>query len=272
MIMAQDNFSNLTLVFTVRIDSRERMANLQSALRYYSDRTDAAIYVLEADRTSRCKEWIEEEFPEIRYEFVHDNNDIFHRTHYINMQLCNAATTCAAVIDADVIIPINQLKESLDAVGSGKCVMALPYDGRFVNCSPFFSDKFHHTSSIESLTNVEGYRILMFGFVSVGGAFVVNIDAYRKCGWENEHFTGWGCEDFERVHRLEILGYPPMRVKGMIYHLAHPRGMNSYDAVDSVILATKREYSRICSMDRESLLSYVSTWAWAKNRPQEPVE
>ena len=62
---------------------------------------------------------------------------------------------------------------------------------------------------------------------SVGGAFLVNRVAYLRAGGENEAFYGWGPEDAERVKRLEILELPIARVKGPLYHLDHPRGINS---------------------------------------------
>lgn len=102
----------------------------------------------------------------------------------------------------------------------------------------------------------------MFGFISVGGAFLVNVELYRVCGWENEHFPGWGPEDFEREHRLDILGHKPSRVRGKIYHLSHPRGINSSNNSYNLLYTVKKEYCKVCSMLKPELLNYIHTWEW----------
>lgn len=259
-----DKSSDVTLVFTVRIDSRERLENLRSTLCFYRSAVGAPMMVLEADSISRLRDVMADEFPEVDYIFVADENPVFHRTRYINDQLRRATTRCAAVIDADVVVPPVQLSESLEALLSGRYVMVIPYDGRAVDHTPWRSDLFRQTRRLESLTSCDGYQQLMFGFVSVGGAFVVDIQSYRRLGWENEHFCGWGCEDHERLHRLDILGHRPLIVEGKIHHLNHPRGINSGNVLDKVVIATKREYCRICSMTPDELRREVDTWPWVR--------
>lgn len=260
-----DKSSDLTLIFTVRIDSPERMDNLRSTLSFYRAVVGSSMMVLEGDSVSRLSDIMTEEFPDVDYIFVADDNPVFHRTRYINDQLRRTVTRCAAVIDADVVVPPAQLSEALAAVLSGAHVMAIPYDGRAVDHGRWRSDMFRRTSRLESLTACNGNQPLMFGFISVGGAFVVDVTAYRRLGWENERFCGWGCEDHERFHRLDILGHKPLVVDGMIHHLNHPRGINSGNVLDSVVLATKREYCRICAMTPDELRREVKTWPWVRH-------
>lgn len=256
----------LTIVFTVRIDSAQRLDNLRATMRYYQKVTACApVIVLEADDTPKAKSMISQEFPQAKYIFVTDSNPIFHRTRYINEELKQVTTVNAAVIDADVVVPQPQLREANDLLLSNlDNVMVIPYDGRAVDHTPWRSDLFRRDSNADVLINYDGHQRLMFSHMSVGGAYVANVEKYRQNGWENENFNGWGCEDHERFHRLDILCHKPITLVGKIHHLHHPRGINSGNVVPDVIKATKREYCKVCAMMPDELRAYVSSWPWCR--------
>lgn len=178
--------------------------------------------------------------------------------------LNESTTQFVAVWNVDAIAPVSQLNQAYMCLLSDNVTLAYPYDGRFWQVNFFNSCLFHRKHKINFLTGYDVPRNLMSGYYSVGGAFLVNVHAYRKCGWENEHFIGWGPEDVERYHRLEILGERIVRVPGSLYHLFHTRGINSGDYDNALSEITKREYSRVCSMMPEELRSYISTWNWVK--------
>lgn len=254
----------LTLIFTVRIDSKERLQNLRSTLAYYHQVTNGShMIVLEADTEPKLDTIMAEEFPEADYIFVKDGNRVFHRTRYINAELRRVSTPNAAVIDADVVVPAPQLElANRILLTDPQCAMVIPYDGRAIDHTPWRSDLFRKTRDAESLTMCDGFQHLMFGHMSVGGAYLANVERYHRLGWENENFNGWGCEDHERFHRLDILGHKPRVISGKIHHLNHPRGINSGNVIESVVLATKREYCRVCAMNPEQLRAYVDSWTW----------
>ena len=99
----------------------------------------------------------------------------------------------------------------------------------------------------------------------MGGAYLVDVLRYRKYGWENEYFLGWGPEDAERYTRLEILGQKPCRVDGHLYHLFHPRGVNSGMSDKVLAKSTKKEYCKVCSLSPEELKKYIKSWKWIEN-------
>jgi hypothetical protein len=43
---------------------------------------------------------------------------------------------------------------------------------------------------------------------------------------ENEHFYGWGPEDYERYERWVNLNLKVYNAPGCMYHLSHPRDVN----------------------------------------------
>lgn len=260
--MNKIHLEDLTIMMSTRIDSSDRLANIRASMGYYRKHTDAKLMIIESDEKSLLGAVMRTEFPEVEYIFVEDRNPMLHRTLLMNEEFRRIQTRNAANIDVDVIVPIEQLSAANDAVLSGKYVMALPYDGRVVQSPNTFADIFRHTLDIHSLTEIDGYQQLMFGFASLGGAYVVDVARYREFGWENEHFLCWGPEDMERFHRLDILGHRPHQISGKCYHLPHSRGINSGDTVPKLVLSTKKEYYYILSMLPEELRIYIKNWDW----------
>lgn len=257
---------NLTFIFTTKVDSAYRLLNIKATLKFYTTQFPRASFIfLEADSKPSLKDFIKVRYPYIEYYFVHDTNPIFHRTHYINEELRYTKTPFAAIVDSDIIVPQKQIYNSVKILhNKTKVIMVYPYDGRFIGLDAYYSDIFRKTCNISNLIDADVFNTPLFGFRSVGGIFIVDVSKYRTCGWENEYFPGWGPEDFEREHRLDILGYKPSRVQGKIYHLNHPRGINSSNSYEPLILATKREYCKVCSMMPDELRDYIATWPWIK--------
>ncbi len=260
----------LTFCIPVRIDSEHRQRNLMGMLNFYSHNLRKAKYlILEADSKPHidesrfCNKMLK---PYLEYCFVKDDNPIFHRTRYINQMLRQANTKVAAVWDTDAIAPPMQVIDAYRAILRGETTMAYPYDGRFWAVNDFFSRRFceAYKDELLYLTNYPQPLSLMCGYYSVGGAFLVDINKYRHCGWENEHFVGWGPEDAERYRRMELLGHKPLRISGSLYHLYHPRGINSGDYNHHLALSTKKEYCRICGMQPDELRREVAQWEWIK--------
>lgn len=254
------SLTDLTFCIPLRIDSYFRYRNFMAVLRFYSKSTNAKFIVLEADRNQHINK-----LPLIKnltYKFVLDKNPIFHRTHYINKMLSEVKTNFAAIWDADAIAPIKQVITACEKLNSDGLVMVYPYDGRFWEVNDFLSQAFCKKLSLRYLINPFFVKYPLCKYSSVGGAFLVDVRKYKCCGWENENFVGWGPEDLERYHRLEILGFKPGRVSGSLYHLYHSRGINSglYDI--NLMMSTKREYIHVCGMEPDELNEYIRTWDW----------
>ncbi len=252
------DLSDLTFCIPVRIDSAERKRNLMTVLRFYSAITDARFIVLEAGFKPLASE--AGEIRNTEYVFIEDNNRIFHRTRYINKMLGTCRTPFAAVWDTDAVIPVRQISEALNILKEGDCIMAYPYGGTFLMVSDYFSHKFSETVDIRILTEYAQHSSVVASYHSVGGAFVVDIERYRAIGAENERFTGWGPEDVERYRRLEILGKRPTRTQGSLFHMNHPRGLNSGDNDTATMTSTKSELFKVCAMEKDQLMEYISTW------------
>jgi len=227
---------DVTFVVPLRIDSSVRKENIDSLIRYTFNHFETNFIVLEAD--SGCKYYPEYNPGGFRYEFIADENEVFHRTKWINRLISMATTPYIAVWDADAIASPVQILESIQKLRAEEAVMSLPYDGRFYSC-----DKI----SCELLKRVPVMQ-LMHGYHSVGGAFIVDKEKYLEAGGENENFYGWGHEDAERVKRLEILGLPIYYSPGVLFHLWHSTGKNSWFADAGTEKHNKRELQKTCKL------------------------
>lgn len=256
--------TDITFLIPVRIDSPCRLANLIAVVSYYLKAYDEANFiVLEADDESKLTNAFQSE--RVEHIFVRDCNRIFHRTKYINMLLKRATTQIAAVWDCDAMCGVGQILEASSILKTTGLPLAYPYDGVFWSVGEAWSGLFRKTLDLSLLTDAPQPRALMCGYHSVGGAYLVDIEKYRQYGWENEHFAGWGPEDAERYTRLEILGQKPMRTRGHLYHLNHPRGVNSGMSDSGLAKSTKKEYCKVCSMTAGELKEYIEGWEWRRD-------
>jgi predicted glycosyltransferase involved in capsule biosynthesis len=215
---------------------------------------DCRILVLEAD--SKAKLQNENWILGVEYLFIKDNSPVFYRTRYINMLLHMADTDIVSIWDTDVLISLEQLFEAISMIEQG-CTIAYPYNGDFVMLTNIESDMARQRFDVEYLKGKKMQSI--FGRKSCGGIFLVHRRRYLDCGGENEHFTGWGPEDAERLRRVSILGHKVSWTNaGQAYHLNHPRGKNSNFFEEEAAIRLRKELCKVCSMDKEQLRNYLS--------------
>lgn len=244
--------AKISIVIPLRVDSKERSDNLNFILSLLLQMPFVEVDILEADVEQRFHLFHHDE--RVRYRFVEDGDPVFHRTRYLNRLLLAARHPIAGIWDTDVIIPSAQLTAAIEQIRLGS-VMSFPYDGRFI-----FLNKKESLAVCEDVSVLEKMEISYGGRPSVGGAFLVDRDKYLEAGGENELFYGWGPEDAERVKRLEILELPISRVEGPLFHLYHPRGMNSdfdYGERDKRNLQALLD---TCRMTKPELLKKISSW------------
>lgn len=247
--------SKLTIVMPVRIDSDERKANLHAVLSHIS-RLGCRVLVLEADSEPKLEQ--ETWMSSVEYLFIKDESPVFYRTHYINMLLRNAGTDIVSVWDADILVSYEQVAEAISLIEQG-CTIAYPYNGEYVMLSDRDSDMTRKAFDIEYLKSRRMQSV--FGRKFCGGVFFVHRERYFECGGENEHFTGWGPEDAERLRRVSILGHKVSWTNtGQAYHLNHPRGKNSNFFEEEAAIRLRKELCKVCSMDQEELKHYIENW------------
>ena len=121
------SYFDLTILIPVRIDSSYRKWNLLSVLNFYKNLTGISFIVLEADSTQKITNEING-INNINYLYIKDDNEIFHRTHYINEMLTQVETKYAAIWDTDAIAPYKQLHNALEILrNNAKFIISYPY-------------------------------------------------------------------------------------------------------------------------------------------------
>lgn len=219
------DINDMTFLIPIRVDSIVRLENLILSVQSLQKNFDTHITILEA---SNYPNGIIQKIlkNKVEYLFVEDKDPVFYRTKYLNSMTLSSRTPYIGIWDADVIIPKEQILDSIEKLRQGVDI-AYPYDGHFYDTSIVIREVYSQIKSMKFLLNNIAKMSLIYGAKMKGGAMFVNKDAYIKAGMENEKFYGWGPEDWERFERWKILNFKIHSSEGPLFHLTHSRGSNS---------------------------------------------
>lgn len=263
-IRAQKNKKRISLkdvsfLIPLRIDSQSRLDNLTAIARYLDKYFDTQIIILESDKEPKIdKELLPDN---CRYLFRYDESPLLHRTKINNELIRLASTPIIAIYDTDVIIPVQQIKQSVLLLKESKADMVYPYDGTFISVDSLFKEMFVKLLDDKLFITPHQEKFVVAMTRSFGGAVFINTQNYITAGGENENFTSWGPEDAERYKRMKILGYIVKRIKGNLYHLPHKRLLNSFYHSSNNRIVLMEEYLKVCKMKSTELKEYISNWS-----------
>jgi len=220
------NFSCTTFLILVRLDSIDRLENILETTLFLAMNLETNIFVSECSSYNNglLEKLLDKK---IQYDFYEDNDPILYRTKLLNQMIQTVTTPFVAVWDTDVIVPIVQIIKAIELLQNGEADFVYPYERLFLDTSPILRKLYFKERKIEVLEQNTKKMKEMYLPNPVGGAFLANLQAYKKAGLENENFYGWGLEDGERGYRWENFGYKTQRVTGPLFHLSHGRGINS---------------------------------------------
>ena len=246
------DISDMTFLIPIRLDSIVRLENLILSVQALQKNFDTHITVLEA--SSYPNGIIQKMLGDkVEYLFVEDKDTVFYRTKYLNIMTMRSRTPYIGIWDADVIIPKEQILNSIEKLRQGMEI-AYPYDGHFYDTSSVMRELYTQNKSIKFLLKNIAKMSLIYGAKMKGGAMFVNKDAYIKAGMENEKFYGWGPEDCERFERWKILNFKIHSSEGPLFHLTHSRGSNSSFRSIEQSINTSKELSLTQFSSKEELL------------------
>lgn len=258
-----NKLKDVTFVIPTRIDSPERSRNLDVLIDFIIRYFDSTILVMESDNRQRY--FVRNDNRRIHYFYEEDSCSIFQHTRCMNLLYPKVDTPIIAGWDVDALAPPKQIIDTVEQVRCGNAVMGIAYDGNMYHTTSELARVYRERQTIDILTNENDNLRPMYGDLSTGGAFIVDTEKYLQSGGENEYFLGWGLEDFERVKRMEILFPQPVYfAKGGLYHLWHPRGINSWYANRQYEINGKKEFLKICAMNDNDLREYIKSWPWLK--------
>ena len=245
------DIKDFTFLIPIRIDSIIRMENILMSISYLLQNFDTNIIVLEAaDYNNRVLSKLLDK--RVQYMFIEDKDPVFYRTKYLNIMTLKSATSFLGIWDADVIIPKQQIIDSILKLREGYEI-AYPYDGQFYDTSDIIREYYFRKKSINTLIKNKGKMSMIYGGYAKGGAMFVNKLAYMQAGMENENFYGWGPEDWERHERWQVLDYKIHCSNGCLFHLTHYRGANSTFRSTKQRLNTNRELQITKNSSKEEI-------------------
>ena len=220
------NLKDVTFLVLVRLDSIERVENLLASTSYLVSNFETRVEVLEVSSYNNgiIKKLLNKK---ANYTFLEDDDPILFRTKYLNRMLSSVKTPFVAVWDVDVLLATDQIIETMDILRSGRADFVFPYEKKMLDTSMILRKQFFKKRKIDFLNKNTDKMKEMYPPVPIGGAFFCKLDSYIKTGLENEDFYGWGVEDGERYLRWKNSEFKVERVKGALFHLSHPRGINS---------------------------------------------
>jgi len=216
---------DFTFLIPLRADSIVRMENLLMVVRHLLQFFDTNIKVL---HTCRYENGILPKLLDkrVEYIFIEDKDPVFYKTKYQNQLTRLSSTSLIGTLDADIIIPQQQIVEAVNKLREGYDV-TYPYDGHVYDTTNTIRELFLLKKDSKVLIRNQNKMLLMYGTQIKGGAMFMNKEVYIKGGMENEEFYGWGDEDYERYERWKNLNYKIFCCQGCLFHLTHPRGCNS---------------------------------------------
>jgi hypothetical protein len=248
------NLKDLSILIALKIDSVDRLTNLDITMQYLKAHFDTTVIISEQNEKPVLKDRYDCE-----YVFT-ESNDFFNRQKTLNAAANHSSTPFIAHYDADVLFHPVQMESALNGLRGDKCDVIYPYDGKFYDVPKMFHEQIKNTNSIEYV-NLNMCKL--FNSHSVGGAVMFKRDVFFEGGMANEKFLGLGYEDNEINHRFTRLGYKIARNKGPLFHLTHSRGETSFDH-NPHAQTNIREFKRVAAMNVDQLKQEISTWDWVE--------
>jgi predicted glycosyltransferase involved in capsule biosynthesis len=241
----KEDLKDVTFCIPVKLDSEIRSENLRISREYLLSNFETTVLV--GEQAPR----------QIDYSILFElDPTFFYKTKILNELYKQATTPIVVSYDCDVILPVNQLLEAANKIRNG-ADFVYPFNSHF-----FDVDR----SCLELLTNkkfdeIPQEKLQSLSIVSYGGCCFFNKERYRQAGYTNENFRSWGLEDTEIWYRLMKLNYSLDRVPGVVYHMTHPRGVDS-SQMNPFHVQNYLEIRKIEDISAVDLRTYIDSWGW----------
>jgi len=218
--LIREDLTDVTFVIPVRITSDHVIENLNITIGFLKKHFDTNFYILEADTEQRY-------FPVknqkgIRYEFISDDNAVFHRTKWINRLLNSVDTPYVAVWDPGAIVEPDQIINTVENMRYSDNIMSIPYSERIYKCDQLSSGMFRKNMKLEILMMIAPALSVESNHQYNGQVFLVNRERYLATGGENEKLHGDGTENVVRLKRMDVLNMTVYHSAGPLFCLWYP--------------------------------------------------
>lgn len=232
------NTSDITAIIPVKVDSEDRLKNINTTIAFLLKHHNCKIIVKEVDESQKTNLPKHER---LRFIFEKTNSILFHRTKILNEMLLSVDTKYTINYDCDMLISQKTFNSCLTMLEQGYDLV-YPYQKNTIYYTSVLNDKQREKFITDNNTDYIDYLISKYmitlnhpgvnyfigtgleGVLCAGGMQFFNTKSYIEGYGENELFVDWGPEDYERLYRFFILGYQLGWVEsGNIYHVDHKK-------------------------------------------------
>ena len=234
------NFEKCTFLIPFMNACFDREFNLKTVLRYLNENIKTNIFIVEQVSSNKGIVPIILNFYEypnlnITHHRENINDDFIHKTKLYNIGLSKIKTDIISPYDSDVLIPIEQMLQSINDILDLNTDYSYPFSNSYVEILKHYSeerDRLLNTFDFKQYVKVIGEKLKTSNQEQLynttfktaqppGGCMFIKRNVYIDIGMENELFVGYGPEDVERKMRLEKLKYKCKPVEGSIFHIEH---------------------------------------------------
>ncbi|GHV40065.1 hypothetical protein FACS1894179_06000 [Bacteroidia bacterium] len=221
------DLTDTTFLILVRLDSIQRLENIlcitDQLCRYFNTN----VIVTEAD--SHCNTILKSLLNrKVHYNFEEDKDPVLHKTRHFNHMIKQVNTPYIAIWDADIVVDKKAVIDCVDKLRKKEADVAYPYNGVCYDIPKSLKSLYFKKKDIRLLFRHLNKMDFLYSQPLVGGAVFVNKEKYIKVGMENEKHYGWGNDDYDRYERFKREKYLIYRHNICLFHLFHPRNINSH--------------------------------------------
>lgn len=257
------DLTDVTFIIPIRVESYDRKTNAQLSLQYLCKYFKTNIIILEHDTVPKVPEILDgiNKFEtKINYHFLKSNDEIFHRTKFLNMMLNIVTTPVVVNYDVDILLMLETYTKCRDLIITGHDLV-YPYFLGNSQHQVLYSgrDKLIDTLDLTTLTDTD----TNINRSEFGHCQFFNTKSYIAGGMENEGFISYAPEDQERGYRFKKLGYKVMWSDDFVYHVEHTRGINSTRS-NPMMLHNTELFNEIKLLSKEQLTDYYKNIEYLK--------
>lgn len=247
---------DITFFILVRLDSIERLENTIVVANDLAKHFDTNIYVLEA--ANYCDEMLKQALnKKIRYRFVEDKDPVLHKTMYYNRMVKECDTPFFSIWDTDTVVDKYVIADVFERLRNGAAEIAFPYNGVFMDTSAIIRELYLKKRNVKMLYRHVNKMERLYDQPIVGGAVFFNKEKFFEIGMDNETHYGWGNDDYDRFYRAKNYGLKMYNTDNCLFHLSHPRNVNSYFSSNIQKYISTDELYKTESSSKEDIIRNV---------------
>lgn len=248
-----ENFNDVTFITAVKIDSYDRVNNINFCVNYIVKRLKVFKHIV-----------IEQEpnYPNVRqtvttksYFYFRDSTEygFFYKTKLLNKAISFIETPFLCIYDADIYLPETAIQTSMAQLRKfEKINFVIPHTGVIFEIPNEYSLNLNL-----KLENILKTDVKQIHEKSNSGILLARTERIKEIGGFNENIKSWGFENDEFVSRAAIFGYPVVRPKSLFncYHFQHTRGQDSSN-INPYYRNNSREFEKIKKMSKKEIIEY----------------